>query len=47
MQSADSLIGNTKDDNDDKYCLVNPGELYLVYLPGGGSTDIDLHLCKG
>ena len=46
MQSANALIGNAKDNND-KYCLAKPGELYLVYLPSGGSTDIDLTAAKG
>ncbi len=41
MRNANALIGNTKDNND-KYCLAKPGELYLVYLPDGGSTDLDL-----
>jgi hypothetical protein len=39
MQSANTLIGNTKDTND-KFCLAKPNELYLVYLPNGGSTDL-------
>jgi hypothetical protein len=39
MQSANALIGNPKDNND-KYCLAKPGELYLVYLPNGGSTEL-------
>ncbi|MCA1962941.1 MAG: DUF5060 domain-containing protein [Prosthecobacter sp.] len=39
MQNADALIGNPKNENS-KYCLAKPGELYLVYLPKGGSTDL-------
>ena len=46
MQSANALIGNTKDNND-KYCFAKPGELYLVYLPSGGSTDLNLSATKG
>jgi len=46
MQSANVLIGNAKDNND-KYCLAKPGELYLVYFPSGGSTDIDLTAATG
>lgn len=46
MQSANALIGNPKDNND-KYCLAQPGELYLVYLPEGGETDIDLRDVRG
>ncbi len=41
MQSANALIGNPKDNND-KYCFAKPGELYLVYLPNGGSTKLDI-----
>ena len=41
MANADSLIGNPKNDNS-KYCLAKPGEIYIIYLPNGGTTDIDL-----
>jgi hypothetical protein len=41
MTSCDALIGNTKDDNS-KFCFAKPGEIYLVYLPNGGTTDLDL-----
>lgn len=46
MTSANALVGNTKDNND-KYCFAKSGELYLVYLPNGGSTDLDLSTAKG
>ncbi len=46
MTSANALIGNTKDDNA-KFCFAKAGELYLVYLPDGGSTDLDLSAAKG
>lgn len=41
MSNANSLIGNTKDDNS-KYCFAKRGELYLVFLPMGGETTLDL-----
>ncbi|MGQ9504002.1 MAG: DUF5060 domain-containing protein [Thermogutta sp.] len=41
MTNANSLIGNTKNDNS-RYCLASPGEVYVVYLPNGGSCDLDL-----
>ena len=41
MSNADELIGNAKNGND-KFCLAKAGELYLVYLPSGGSTELDL-----
>ncbi len=46
MTSANALIGNTNDDNS-KFCLAKPGELYLVYLPGGGTADLDLTGAEG
>jgi hypothetical protein len=41
MRNANALVGNTKDDNG-KYCLAKPNEVYLVYLPKGGGTTLDL-----
>ncbi|MBM4156943.1 MAG: DUF5060 domain-containing protein, partial [Lentisphaerae bacterium] len=46
MVSANALIGNPKDDNS-KFCLAKPGEIYLVYLPSGGTTGIDLSAAQG
>jgi hypothetical protein len=46
MSNANALVGNTKDDNS-KYCFVNPGELYLVYLPTGGEAKLDLRSVTG
>ena len=46
MTNSNALVGNTKDNND-KYCFAKPGELYLVYLPNGGTTDLDLTGAKG
>jgi hypothetical protein len=40
------LIGNTEDDNS-KYCFAKPGETYVVYLPDGGTTDLDLAGARG
>ena len=41
MQIADHLVGNPEHNNL-VYCLAKPGELYAIYLPGGGSRQIDL-----
>lgn len=41
MENANALVGNTKDTND-RFCLAKPGALYLVHLPGGGATTLDL-----
>jgi len=46
MKNANALIGNEKNDNS-KYCLAKPGELYLVYLPKGGTTELDLRSATG
>lgn len=46
MHNADALVGNAKSDNS-RYCFANPGELYLVYLPNGGTTDLDLTAAQG
>jgi hypothetical protein len=46
MKNADALIGNVKNDNS-KFCLAKGGELYLVYLPNGGTTDLDLRGAQG
>ncbi len=41
MKNTDRLVGNTKNDNS-KYCLAKANQVYLVYLPGGGTADLDL-----
>jgi hypothetical protein len=46
MTNANGLVGNTNNDNS-RYCLAKPGELYLVYLPDGGTCEIDLAVEKG
>ncbi|WP_236618316.1 DUF5060 domain-containing protein [Rhodopirellula europaea] len=46
MVNADELVGNEKHDNS-KYCLAKAGEEYVVYLPNGGTTSIDLSDANG
>jgi len=46
MKNADALVGNPKHDNS-KYCFAKVGEVYLVYLPSGGTTDLDLSGASG
>lgn len=41
MKNADELVGNASHD-DSKYCFAKMGEVYLVYLPDGGSSMLDL-----
>jgi hypothetical protein len=46
MEPSDELIGNPEHDNR-KYCFAKRGEIYLVYLPKGGSTKLDLSPTSG
>ena len=46
MKNADALIGNPKHDNS-KYCFAKAGELYLVFLPNGGTSVFDLSDASG
>lgn len=46
MLCADELVGNPAHDNS-RYCFADPGELYLVYLPRGGDTTLDLNAAAG
>ncbi len=46
MINADTLVGNPKLDNS-KYCLAKANQLYLVYLPHGGTTELDLTQASG
>lgn len=41
MKSANALVGNDANDNS-RYAFAKPGELYLVYLPTGGTVSLDL-----
>jgi hypothetical protein len=41
MANANALVGNARNDNS-RYCFAKPGTLYLVYLPNGGTCDLDL-----
>ncbi|MEQ8211318.1 MAG: DUF5060 domain-containing protein [Lacipirellulaceae bacterium] len=46
MRCHDDLVANTKHDNS-RYCLAKPGKLYLIYLPNGGETELDLAKHEG
>jgi hypothetical protein len=46
MQNADELIGNP-DHGTSRYCFAKTNETYLVYLPEGGSTSLDLSNALG
>jgi hypothetical protein len=46
MANADELVGNAKHDNS-VYCLAQADQLYLVYLPKGGTSILDLTAATG
>lgn len=46
MQCADEQVGNPENTNT-RFCLAKPGEVYLVYLPSGGTTELDLRGERG
>jgi len=46
MKNANALIGNPTNDNA-KYCLAKAGEVYLIFLAKGGTTELDLSGAKG
>jgi hypothetical protein len=46
MEPADALVGNPAEDNT-RYALAKRGEVYLVYLPRGGTADLDLSGATG
>jgi len=46
MSNADALVGNATGDNS-KWCLAKTGEIYVVYLPAGGTTSLDLRQASG
>jgi hypothetical protein len=41
MTNANARIGNDQNDNR-AYCLAQPGQIFVVYLPDGGSAQLDL-----
>ena len=46
MTNADALVGNAANDNS-RWCLAKSGEVYVVYLPAGGTTSLDLGQASG
>jgi hypothetical protein len=46
MKSADELVGNDQHDNS-RYGFAKANELYLVYLPAGDTTQLDLSNASG
>ena len=46
MTNADELVGNAKHDNS-RYCFAKANDVYLVYLPTGGTASLDLLKATG
>lgn len=46
MKCMDELVGNP-DHGISKYCFAKENEVYLVYLPSGGDSELDLSGAKG
>ena len=46
MKNQDSLVKNKKNSNK-RYCFAKSNEVYLVYLPEGGSCELDLSEAVG
>ncbi len=46
MANADGLVGNEKHDNS-RYCFAKANDVYLVYLPTGSTTTLDLSKATG
>ncbi|MCS7238719.1 MAG: DUF5060 domain-containing protein [Thermoguttaceae bacterium] len=46
MKNANHLVGNLRDDNS-RWCLALAGKVYVVYLPSGGSCELDLSHTEG
>lgn len=46
MTNANPLVGNEKNDNS-RYCFAKANEVYLVYLPSGNTTTLDLSKATG
>jgi len=46
MRNADALVGNPKNENA-KFCFAKPGEIYVVFLRDGGTSDLNLTGASG
>ena len=46
MKNADELVGNLEHD-ESKFCFAKFNEIYVVYLPDGGTTSLDLSDSNG
>lgn len=42
MSNRNDLIGNASNNIDSGFCFAKEGQVYVVYLPSGGTRDLDL-----
>ena len=47
MSNENGLIGNGNNNNDNGYCLAKKGTHYVIYLPNGGSKNLNLSGVSG
>ncbi len=47
MENRNELIGNPGNSNSSGYCFAKPGEQYMVYLPDGGTKNLNLAEAAG
>jgi regulation of enolase protein 1 (concanavalin A-like superfamily) len=47
MANQNGLIGNGGNDNSKGYCLAKAGAHYVIYLPSGGSKNLNLNSVSG
>jgi hypothetical protein len=47
MASADDMLHTDSTTGTQPHCLAQAGQIYLIYLPGGGPTSIDLASAAG
>lgn len=46
LRNANELVGNPAHENS-RFCLACSGQAYVIYLPNGGTTDLDLAAATG
>ena len=47
MSNKNNLIGNGNNSNSNGYCFAKPGSHYVIYLPNGGSKNLNLNGVSG
>ena len=47
MDNRNELIGNSNNDNSSGYCFAKTGTHYVIYLPSGGSKNLNLNGVSG